>query len=55
VEETIREIARKHFDIKTLEERKMDSLDFYSVAVWCVRNALIAAYEAGRKSNGSVH
>ncbi|OXJ06650.1 DUF6900 domain-containing protein [Burkholderia sp. HI2500] len=42
-------IAREHLFISTLEERKSDRLDFHSVAVWTVRAALAAAYEAGRK------
>lgn len=41
-------IAKEHFNIDTLETRKSDSLDFYDVAVWCVRDALDAAYEAGK-------
>ena len=40
------EIAQKHFpNIETLETRNSDGLD---VAVWAIRNALEAAYEAGR-------
>lgn len=42
-------IAREHLLIWTLHERKSDRLDFHSVAVWNVREALTAAYEAGRK------
>ncbi len=41
-------IAKQHFNIDTLETRKSDSLDFHDVAVWCVRDALEAAYEAGK-------
>ncbi len=43
------QIAQQHLNIETLVERKSDSLDFHEVAVWCVRDALEAAYEAGRK------
>lgn len=43
------EIARKHFpNIETLETRNSDGLDFHDVAVWAIRSALVAAYEAGR-------
>lgn len=42
------QIAKEHFNIDTLQTRKSDSLDFYDVAVWCVRDALEAAYEAGK-------
>jgi hypothetical protein len=42
-------IAQKHFpNIETLETRNSDGLDFHDVAVWAIRNALEAAYEAGR-------
>ncbi len=44
----IKTIARKYLGIKTLEERKSDSLDFHDVSVWGVQTALDAAYEAGR-------
>ena len=43
------EIATKHFHtIETLETRNSDRLDFHDVAVWAIRAALEAAYEAGR-------
>lgn len=34
-----------------LEARNMDELDFFDVAVWSIKDALIAAYELG-KANG---
>ena len=43
------EIAQRHFpNIETLETRNSDGLDFHDVAVWAIRAALEAAYEAGR-------
>jgi len=43
------EIAQRHFpNIETLETRNSDGLDFHDVAVWAIRSALEAAYEAGR-------
>ena len=43
------EIAAKHFhSIETLETQNSDRLDFHDVAVWAIRAALEAAYEAGR-------
>ena len=48
---TIRDIARDLLGIETLEERKSDSLDFHEVAVWQVRDALAAAFEAGRQTS----
>ena len=47
-EKTIADIAEKVLGIETLETRRMDSLDFYEVAVWSVREALQQAYEAGK-------
>jgi hypothetical protein len=43
-------IAREHLRIETLERRKSDSLDFHEVAVWALRDALAAAFEAGRRA-----
>jgi hypothetical protein len=40
-------IAQEHFGIETLETRRMDRLDFHDVAVWSMRAALEAAYNAG--------
>ena len=41
------QIANDHFGIQTLEERHTDSLDFHDVAVWNVKAALEAAFNAG--------
>ena len=40
-------IAKKHLGIDTLETRKSDRLDFHDVSVWCLRDALEAAFKAG--------
>ncbi|PIQ13896.1 MAG: hypothetical protein CO125_04070 [Hydrogenophilales bacterium CG_4_9_14_3_um_filter_59_35] len=40
-------IAQKHLGIETLETRKSDSFDFHDTAVWCIRDALEAAFKAG--------
>jgi len=42
-------IAREHFFVETLEERKSDSLDFHEVSVWGIQSALEAAFELGRQ------
>lgn len=47
---TIEKIAREILDLETLETRNSDSLDFHDLAVWEIRKALEAAYEAGRSS-----
>ena len=43
-------IAQKHLGVETLETRKSDGLDFHDVAVWSLKAALDAAFEAGRKA-----
>lgn len=48
----LEQIAIKYFDIETLETRHSDRLDFYDVAVWNMRDALQAAFEAGRQAAG---
>ena len=40
-------IAQKHLGIETLQTRNADSLDFHDTAVWCIRDALEAAFRAG--------
>ena len=40
-------IAQKHLSIDTLETRHADSLDFHDTAVWCLKDALEAAFKAG--------
>ena len=47
-------IAKKHLSIETLATRRSDSLDFHDVAVWCVRDALEAAYKAGFEAGKKV-
>lgn len=47
LEKLLTEIAKKHLAIDTLETRNADSLDFKEVSVWGVKEALIAAFEAG--------
>lgn len=47
-------IAKKHLGIETLETRKSDRLDFHDTAVWCIRDALNAAFEAGAELGASM-
>lgn len=44
------QIAERHLFLETLETRNADSLDFHEHAVWAVRSALEAAFEAGRSA-----
>jgi len=46
----ILEIAQLHLFLETLETRNRDCLDFHDTAVWAIRSALVAAYEAGRRA-----
>ena len=47
-------IAKKHLGIETLETRKSDRLDFHDTAVWCIRDALNAAFKAGAELGASM-
>ena len=48
------EIAERHLFVVTLETRNSDRLDFHEHAVWAIRSALEAAYEAGCRAAASV-
>lgn len=41
-------LAQKHLGIETLATRNSDELDFHNVAVWSIKDALEAAFEAGK-------
>lgn len=51
LETLLTQIAQQHLGIETLQTRRSDSLDFHDVAVWCVRDALEAAFKAGVKES----
>jgi hypothetical protein len=53
-DKTLAEIAARHLHLETLETRNSDSLDFHDMGVWSIRQALEAAYEAGRQSRKPV-
>ena len=46
-EQSIREIARRHLRIGTLEVRNRDALDFHDCSVASIQDALELAYNAG--------
>jgi hypothetical protein len=50
-DQTIGEIAAKHLGVGTLETRNSDALDVHEVAVWSLKTALAAAYDAGRAAS----
>lgn len=47
VEAILVQIAERHLDISSLETQNSDRQDFHEVAVWNLKEALQAAYEAG--------
>ena len=49
-DKTLADIASRHLHLETLETRNSDSLGFHDMAVWSIKAALEAAYEAGRQS-----
>jgi hypothetical protein len=49
LDDLLTQIAQQHLRIETLETRNSDSLDFHDVGVWCVRDALEAAFRAGQQ------
>lgn len=44
------QIVKKHLFIETLETRHGDRLDFHEVSAWGIKNALQAAFDAGKQS-----
>jgi hypothetical protein len=49
-ETTLTEIARETLNVDTLETIGSDSLDFHDCAVWQIKEALEAAYAAGKEA-----
>ncbi len=47
-------IAQQHLGIETLKTRHSDPLDFHDTAVWCVKDALEAAFMAGVELGASM-
>jgi len=46
----LREIARRHLNIRSLDAQNNDDKDFHEVSVWAVEAALKAAFKAGQDS-----
>ncbi len=53
LDQLLAQIAHEHLFIETLETRNHDRLDFHDVGVWCVKSALMAAYQAGMAAGQS--
>ncbi len=47
MDQAVRDVAREHLKLKTLDARKSDNLDFHELSVWDIKRALEAAYCAG--------
>lgn len=50
-EQLVEDIAKRHLLVETLETRNNDSQDFYEVAVWCLKAALLEAFQAGQNAS----
>lgn len=44
------EIAKRYLGLPTLDTRNSDTQDFHDLAVWSIKAALAAAFEAGTKA-----
>lgn len=49
-EAAIEQLAQDILGLETLEARNRDQLDFHELSVWNLKEALSAAYSAGRHS-----
>ena len=49
------EIAKKHFDVNTLEYQGSDSLDFHDIRVGAMSAALKEAYDLGARDMRTVY
>jgi hypothetical protein len=47
IDQLLTHIAQQHLRIDTLETRKLRCQDFHDLPVWCLRDALEAAFNAG--------
>ncbi len=49
----VERIAREVLQLPTLDTRDADALDFHELAVWKIRDALLAAYDAGSATSAT--
>lgn len=54
IEPLLTAIAKAYLRIETLQARDSDSLDFYSLSAWEIREALAAAFQTGVQLGASV-
>lgn len=53
IDTLLTQIAQQHLGIETLQTRYADRLDFHDLAVWNLRAALQAAFQAGVEAGAS--
>lgn len=51
----VADIAQRLLHLDTIATRNSDALDFHELAVWSIRDALVAAYNAGAEVAGNGH
>ena len=51
----VADIAQRLLHLDTIATRNSDVLDFHELAVWTIREALVAAYNAGAQAAGNCH
>lgn len=49
-EQLFEQIAKEHLNIETLKTRNSDGDDFHDCAVWSIKDAIEAAYKAGKQA-----
>jgi len=54
-ERKLLQIAKQHLQTDTLETQHSDQLDFHEVSVWGIKNALQAAFDAGKQAAGTAN
>lgn len=53
IDTLLTQIAQQHLGLETLQTRHADRLDFHDLAVWNLRAALEAAFQAGVEAGAS--
>lgn len=54
IDAVLERIAQGHHRVTTLETRQSDSLNFYGLAVWSLKEALAATYQAGVEADMAI-
>jgi|LakMenEpi03Aug12_release.lakeMendotaPanAssembly.Ray.scaffolds.fasta_scaffold19238_11 hypothetical protein len=54
-DEIVKDIAKEHLGLETLEAQGLDRLDFHDLSVWQIKKALQEAFYAGFKTGEIGH